>query len=80
MKRFPAAAPEALPVPSKPAPADDTAVALRELVAAMKASLTSATPPQVVVAPPTAKPWNTLTVSIVRDRKGDFEKLIFTKT
>ena len=79
MKRFPAVVPEA-PVTTPQAPADDTAIALRELVAAMKASLTSATPPQVVVAPPTSKPWNTLTVAIVRDRRGDFEKLIFTKT
>lgn len=79
MKRFPAVAPEA-PVTTPQAPADDTAVALRELVAAMKASMASAVPPQIVVAAPAAKEWKTLTLAITRDRKGDFEKLIFTKS
>ena len=76
MRRFPVAEQQ---VPATPtvAPGNDTADALRDLVAAMKANLNGA--PQVIVAPPDVKQWNTLTVSIVRDRKGDFEKLIFTK-
>lgn len=79
MKRFPATEPQA-PIAPAPAPANETADAVRELVAAMRASLTSAAPSKVVIAEPAAKPWNTLTVSIVRDRRGDFEKLIFTKS
>ena len=82
MKKFSVVPKPAIEAEEKVVPGaqpDETALALLELVAVMKNANSKLTASAVAASQPVQKQWTKLDVRIVRDSRGDMERLIFTK-